>query len=327
MSRRGGQGEALVTWAVWMVLLVIVVVTYTRLPVFQLYRVSNDGIAGGLGRGVVLSNYPIAIAASALVLIAADSLPRVAWWVAGPALVLCATIGFTVDPHDLDFRLVNLLAALGVLLAIGLTIAAVRRVGTSFVSRLPGDRVRVVVAVVVLVFSLPWMAADLGTHLPEGVFLTSKIVTMDGPPARPGPVTGRDDPGEVRWISGSETLSVVHVGHHHGFDCALLFLTALLLSRTRPVGRRVGVALTACLGLMASYGLVNATEDFWHEQVVKRGWSSLKIPSAQIPSASGVWLVIVLLGVVGTLVFAYERRVEERAEAPATTTPASPAHR
>jgi hypothetical protein len=315
MTRRGGQGEAVLVWAVFALLLVVVVVTYARLPVFQLYRVSDHGVAGGLGRGVVLGNYPIAIAAIALTLIATDPLPRVAWWVAGPALVLCATVGFTVDPSDLDFRPVNLLGALGVLLAIGLTVAAARRAGTSFTPRLPGDRVRVVVTVVVLVLSLPWMAADLGTYLPGGVFLTSEIVTQGGPPASPLPGldSRRDDPGDIRWISGAETLPAVHVGHHHGFDCALLLLTALALSRARLLGRRVGIALTACLGLMASYGLVNATEDFWQEQVVKRGWSSLKIPSAQVPSTSGVWLVIVLLAVVAAVAFAYEQRLEVRA--------------
>jgi hypothetical protein len=294
MTRRGGQGEAVLVWAVFALLLVVVVVTYARLPVFQLYRVSDHGVAGGLGRGVVLGNYPIAIAAIALTLIATDPLPRVAWWVAGPALVLCATVGFTVDPSDLDFRPVNLLGVLGVLLAIGLTVAAARRAGTSF---------------------MPWMAADLGMYLPGGVFLTSEIVTQGGPPASPLPGldSRRDDPGDIRWISGAETLPAVHVGHHHGFDCALLLLTALALSRARLLGRRVGIALTACLGLMASYGLVNATEDFWHEQVVKRGWSSLKIPSAQVPSTSGVWLVIVLLAVVAAVAFAYEQRLEVRA--------------
>jgi hypothetical protein len=213
-----------------------------------------------------------------------------------------------------------------VLVAVALTVAAVRRAGTSFVPRLPGDRIRIVMAAVVLVLSLPWMAASVGTYFPDGVFLTSTVVTEDGPPAqgRPSAIDGRDDPGEVRWIRDAETLPAVHVGDHHGFDCALLFLTALLLSRVRTLGRRVGVVLTACLGLMASYGLVNATEDIWHEQVVKRGWSTLKIPSAQVPSVSFVWLAILVLAAVACVVFEYEQRLDR--EGPlGSTNPLSPA--
>ena len=105
----------------------------------------------------------------------------------------------------------------------------------------------------------------------------------------------------------------------------MLFLTALLLSRVRPVGRRVDVGLTACLALMLSYGGVNATEDFWHEQVVKRGWSSLRIPSAQVPSLSGVWLAILVLTVAAYLVFRYERRLETGGRAWGSTSPSFPA--
>lgn len=70
------------------------------------------------------------------------------------------------------------------------------------------------------------------------------------------------------------------------------------------------MALTACLALMLSYGAVNAAEDFWHEQVVKRGWSTLRIPSAQVPSFSGVWLAILALAMAAYAVFRLERRLE-----------------
>ena len=286
MRRPGGQGEAGAAWAVWVLLLVVVAVTYWRLPVAELYRVSHGGAAGGLGRALVLANYPISLMAIALVLIAVDVLPRAAWWAAGPSIVLCAATAFTVDPNDLDARPVNALPALGVVIAAVLTVAAVRRAGTSFVARIPGDPARIAVAVVVVVLSLPWIAADLGTYLPGHVFFTSTMVT-----------------------EGKETLPAVHRGHHHGVDGALLLLTALLLSRARPAGRRLRVALTAYLGLMFAYGGVNASEDVWHEQVVKRGWAHVRIPAAQLPSLSAVWLVIIALAAVAYGVFTYEQRL------------------
>jgi len=47
---------------------------------------------------------------------------------------------------------------------------------------------------------------------------------------------------------------------------------------------------------------VNAAQDFWLEQVVKRGWVDWEIPSALRPSGSWIWLVIAgLAGVFGVL--------------------------
>ena len=290
MTARGGQGEAVAAWAVWMLLLVVVVVTYSRLPASDLYRVSHDGVGGGIGRAVVLANYPIALMAIALVLIAVDVLPRVAWWAAGPAIVLCAATALVVDPNNLDVRLVNAFPAVGVLIAGALTVAAIRRSGSSFAPRLPGDAVRLAATVVVLLLSLPWFAADLGTYFPGDVFLTRTVVT-----------------------EGKETLAAVHVGHHHGVDGALLLLTALLLSRVRPTGRRLRVALTAYLALMFAYGAMNATEDAWHEQVVKRGWAHVRIPAAQVPSLSAVWLAILALAAVAYVVFSHEGRPPDSA--------------
>jgi hypothetical protein len=289
MSRPGGQGEALVTWAVWTLIGIEIVVTYSRIPVDQLYNVSHGGVAGGLGRVVVYTNYPVALVAIALVLIAVDVLPPAAWWAAGPAIALCALTSLTVDPGDLDVRWINVFPAAGVLIAVVLTYAAVRRAGVSFVSRRTGDTLRIVVTAVVLVLSIPWFAADLGFYLPGELFLTSRVVT-----------------------EGDVTLAAVHHGHHHGVDGALMLLTALLLSRARLSGRRLSTVLASLLGLMASYGLVIAAEDFWHEQIVKRGWVDARIPDAVQPSLSVVWLVIVVLAVAIALLFQWERQVDAR---------------
>ena len=108
-------------------------------------------------------------------------------------------------------------------------------------------------------------------------------------------------------------IAAVHLGHHHGGDGTMLVLTALLLSRVRVPGRRLRVVLAAYLGLMLSYGAVNLTQDFWREQVVKRGWVETDIPSALLPGFRPIWLVIVVLAVLATVAFLSEN---ERAPAP-----------
>ncbi|TPW08022.1 MAG: hypothetical protein FD127_4412, partial [Acidimicrobiaceae bacterium] len=230
--------------------------------------------------------------ALALVLIALDALPRGAWWAGGPALVMCAVTAWpgVVDPSDLDARPVNAVPAIGVFIAIALTVAAVRRRGASFASRLPGDLVRVAAAAALLVFSLPWLAADLGWYLPGGVFLTDRIVT-----------------------EGDETLAAVHLGHHHGIDGALMVLSAILLSRAEVWGKWLRQVTTACVALMLAYGVVNVAEDVWHEQLVKRGTFTWRIPSAVVPTLSMVWLVIVGFSLVAYAVLARERRVATEA--------------
>ena len=89
-------------------------------------------------------------------------------------------------------------------------------------------------------------------------------------------------------------LQAVHLGHHHGTDGALLALAALGL--TRRLGRmarpRLRLATAAYLSLMLAYGLWNAAQDFWLEQLVKRGTVSVELPSALRPSLSPAWLVV-----------------------------------
>ena len=48
------------------------------------------------------------------------------------------------------------------------------------------------------------------------------------------------------------------------------------------------------LALMAVYGLAIGANDFWFEQVVKRGWTSWTIPNVLYPKASIAWALIVL---------------------------------
>jgi hypothetical protein len=44
---------------------------------------------------------------------------------------------------------------------------------------------------------------------------------------------------------------------------------------------------------MAAYGAANLVQDLWHEQVVKRDWTSWDIPSALVPKLSVMWGLIV----------------------------------
>ena len=285
---RTPQGEALAAWALAGTATLAVLVTYSRLDPAVLYHTSHEGLAGGLSRSLVLLNFPIALVAIALTLVAVAALPRAAWWLAAPALVLCALVAWPgmVDQDDLDARFANALPAVGVLLALGLTVAAARRAGTSLAPRRPWDAARIVVAAAVVLLSLPWAAAELGFHFPGDVFLGEEL--------------GREDDGTM--------LAAVHLGHHHGTDGSLLVLTALLLSRARLPAGGLRVALTAYLGTMLAYGAVNLGQDFWLEQVVKRGWTDYGIPSALEPGPRPIWLVILALAAISTVVLLREHR-------------------
>ena len=288
MRRVGGtQGEALAVWAMWTVVLGMIFVTYWRLPpdtrdaTDDLYHVSGNGLAGGLSRVLVELNFPMALVAVLVILVAMDALPRSSWALAAPAIALSAVVAWpgVVDQDDLDARVVNVIPALGVAVALGLTLAAGRRAGWNVAGRLPLDPVRLGIAVVVLVLSIPWIAAELGVFLPDGVFIMRRVAPdTDGLP-----------------------IAAVHLGHHHGFDGALVALSALLLSRPRlrrGTTARVTVAVTA---LALAYGIVNCVQDAWNEQLVKRGTLDWKIPGAILPSLSWIWLVILVLAALTAL--------------------------
>ncbi|HEY8777402.1 MAG TPA: hypothetical protein VIM33_13135 [Gaiellaceae bacterium] len=49
---------------------------------------------------------------------------------------------------------------------------------------------------------------------------------------------------------------------------------------------------------MFCYGVGNFANDFWIEQVVKRGWASWEIPDVAVPRLSVAWSLIVI-AVVG----------------------------
>jgi hypothetical protein len=214
------------------------------------------------------------------------ALPAAAWWAAGPAIGLCATIPFFVDQDDLDARWGNAIPAAGVVVALVLTAAATRRAGAAFAPRQPWDGWRLALALLVGLVSLPWIAAELGAHFPGDFFM--------------GEEPGLEQDGT--------TIAAVHLGHHHGTDGALLVVTALLLSRVQLERGKLRAVTLAYLGTMLAYGGVNFAQDAWNEQIVKRGWTDAGIPSALLPGVKPIWGVVLALAAIATAVLLREEK-------------------
>jgi hypothetical protein len=176
------------------------------------------------------------------------------------AIALCALTAFVVHQSNLDARFVNVLPALGVTIAVALTLRA--RPLLWLAPAQPWDRTRIVVAAVVVTAGIEWVFAELGFYAGSPFF--------------------------TRTVPAGEELSAVHFGHHHGLDGVLFVVGALLLSRVARSG-----ALRAYVALMFVYGFANAVQDFWGEQLVKRGWIDTKLPSVLLPKFSLAWAIIV----------------------------------
>jgi hypothetical protein len=275
-------------WALFALVAIEILVTYSRLPARELYNVSGSGLEGGASRALVFLNFPLALVAIAILALVADLLEdRSLTIVAVVGMALSAALFWPgmVKESDLDARGVNAIAACGVALAAGLTVVAAKRLGRPrFAVRQPGDTLRVVVAAGVLLLAVPWMAADVGVSF-AGVPVLGTLYQT----------------GELRTEPGRAGLHpAVHNGHHHGMDGVLLVLNALLLSRlvaSVRAGWLAGV-LGAYLALMLCYGAGNIANDFWFEQVVKRGWTNWEVPDVTTPKASPAWGVIVAAAIV-----------------------------
>ena len=247
---------------------VAVFVTYARLPAAETYNVSPSGLRGGASRVLVDLSFPDALIALAVLGVIAPFLSRRLRVVAAVAalLSLVVVVPGVVKQSDLDARWINVVPALGVVLAFALTPFA----------QLPrtrdrrGDRVRVALAALLVLLAAPWIAAELGFYLDgvpvlDSIFQTGKIVSYHGNAPHPA----------------------VHHGVHHGFQGLLLVGTALLLSR---VPNRISLYLALAL----AYGVGNMANDDWLEQVAERGWTSWTIPSCLEPKATWTWLAVLL---------------------------------
>src|SRR5713101_3181607 len=125
--RREGTpwAEVGAVWVLFALVSVEILVTYSRLPWNQLYHVTGSGIEGGASRALVFLNFPVALAAIALMLILLDRLTSgVERGLAVLGIVLCAAVFWPgmVDQGKLDARPVNAVAAIGVAIAFGLTV-------------------------------------------------------------------------------------------------------------------------------------------------------------------------------------------------------------
>jgi hypothetical protein len=285
--------------AVWILVAaawVAVVVTYARLPAVELYNVSRSGLGGGLSRVLVEANFPDALIALAVLGVIAPLLaPRLRpiALVAALLAVVVAVPG-VVDQNDLDARWINVVPALGTLLAAALTPFA--RIPAARNRR--GDALRVAVVASLVLLASPWIAAELGFYL-DGVpllgrlFQTERLVTFHNAPHH-----------------------AVHHGVHHGLQGLLLVTTALLLSR---LPNRISLFLA----LMFAYGLGNIANDAWLEQVAERRWTSWTIPSGLQPAATWTWLAVLVATPVVWLLW-FRPQPSRTTPAPASAAIASP---
>jgi len=266
--------EVALVWAIFIVDAIAILVTYSRLPAHELYHVSGSGMRGGLSRVLVDSNFPAALASIAILLVLLDRLRRLRV-VAVAGIVLCLPVFWpgVVDQANLDARPVNAIAGIGVLVALVLSLLCGFR---GWSQNVRGDGYRDVVGTLAVLLALPWIFAELGFYL-DGVPLLDRVFE-----------TG------VYRTRGAEVA--VHHGHHHGLDGLLLLLTAILLSRVVPGirARSLRLLLAAYLSLMAAYGLGNMANDFWTEQIWKRGWTNWQFPSLLQPTLSVGWALMVL---------------------------------
>jgi len=279
MDRGSGRRVVLAVWLLVAVDLVLVLVTYARLPPRDLYNVSGTGLVGGLSRALVETNYPAALIAVA-VLLAVGPRPRWLAWTAG-VLCLVVVVPGVVDMETLDAKWVNALPAIGVLLAFVLSLR------TRIPRARPAGPARIALGVAVTLICVCWITAALGFYL-DGVpllgwiFQTGRTITSPPPPH-----------------------PAVHHGIHHGWQGLLLILTGLLLTRL-PLNRRV----TPFFALLIAYGFGDILNDGSTEQIVERGWASSPFPDVLRPALNWGWAAVLAGAAVIWLVWL--RRPNER---------------
>jgi hypothetical protein len=288
-KRTPGFTEALAVWALFGAVALAVLVTYSWLPADERYHYSVDGLAGGAGRALVFLAFPTSLVAVPIALLAAAQVRTAqAWILAGLAVACCLTVLWpgAVDENDLDPKPINAVTAAGAVIAFGLTVAAWRRNGAKEWGRVAGDRIRLAVAAVLLLGSIPWILAELGVYVDDIPLLGLPFTSDEPSPTGTGP-------------------TAVHLGHHHGWDGTILALAALLL--TRPLQRlprsRLRELLAVYLSILLVYGLGNAAQDFWLEQFVKRDWLDWEIPTMLRPAVEPVWGVVLVLGLAAYAAF------------------------
>lgn len=294
-----------IVWGLAAAVALATFVTYSRIEPAELYHVSNRGLAGGASRLLVLLNFPVAILALAMLpllvarLLAAPVSPARRATVLGvaglaAALTLVTAWPGVVDQADLDAKPINAVPAAGVALVLALTVAAVRTPRPSDTVRerqLFETPLRFGLLGAIGFVSLPWMFADLGFYIEAVPGLGTLFVSEE-------------------FLPEGATLAAVHYGHHHGFDGAIFAASALILmpAVVAVPGKALRHTSIALVALMFAYGVMNLAQDFWGEQVVKRGWSGAEFPEVVRPGITPAWGLIVLGGVALYLYLARPQR-------------------
>jgi hypothetical protein len=307
-----GRLEMILVWSVTGIMSAAVFITYARLPVSEFYNVSIDGLAGGASRALTYLNYPVAFIAIAMIGFALAHLYSMWSTISSASKValgtltlvalgtsLIAAIPGVVNQSDLDARLVNAIPAVGVFLAAVLTVIALRLSASTESTPWGGfDRFRAGISIILFILSLPWIFAYIGFYIGSIPILGNLFMSQ-------------------QMIAG-ETLAAVHLGAHHGMDGVLFFLAGLWLTRElfriRPEWLRW--SLSAYLSLMVVYGLTIAAQDFWLEQVVKRGWTTVEIPNAVVPALTPIWGFIGVAVLILTIVLIRTSEPAPSPEAP-----------
>jgi hypothetical protein len=299
--------ELWLSWLVYVPALAITMITYWRLPPGGTYHFNETGVTGAISRTVVELNYPVGLAAIAMLAVVARWLGG---WLRPLALVAavgCLTLAIPgiVSQDDLTARYRNLPAAAGAMIALGVVaVVCLRAPAMSWAtSRLGGDPARIGIAAVMLVWAIPWMFALCG-------FYVSSV-----------PVLGDVFRG-AQPTPGEHALASVHRGLHEGLAGTQLAITALLLSRALGLVRAgsLRVVLSLYLALMLCYGVMVAAQDGWNEQLIKRGLVSWDIPNVLTPGLSAGWAIVILAALA--VHFGWFRREPARSTPSGDTTTA-----
>ena len=249
-------------WAIFALPLAATAVTYWRLPAGSTYHFDDSGPVGAASRAVSYLNFPVAVAALALLW----ALCRGPAALVAAGLCLVAFVPGVVTTDDLTASWANLPAVIGVGAALWLTLAAPPG------RPAPLGRARRLLLAALVVWSLPWLFAMVGVYADS---VAGGLIRASQP------------------TPGQPQLASVHHGLHEGLFGAQLAAAALLVSLVRM---RRGLSLY--VSLMLCYGLAVTVQDGWNEQVVKRGWSATQTPDVLEPAASLAWAGLLVAAVI-----------------------------